>query len=131
MLTDPVADMLTRIRNASAVNKEIVEIPSSRLKFGIAKILVKEGFIDNVSEQKIDKVKRVLKINLKYNDTQNAIKGIERASKPGRRVYAPSNKLPKVMGGLGIAILSTSSGLLTDIQAQKQGVGGEVLAYVW
>jgi small subunit ribosomal protein S8 len=130
MLTDSVADMLTRIRNANlALHKEVI-VPSSKLKKAIANILVNEGFIESVSEEK-NGHKTNLTIVLKYNNNEKVLKGLKRISKPGLRIYADSKHLPKVMGGLGVVILSTSSGILTDSQAEKKGVGGEVLAYVW
>jgi len=130
-MTDPVADFLTRLRNASKAQHESLSVPYSKLKGTIADILKAEGYIDSY---KVDdaKVGKSLVVNLKYGVNREAsIAGIKRVSKPGLRVYAKSTELPKVLGGLGIAILSTSSGLLTDRQAAKKGVGGEVLAYVW
>jgi small subunit ribosomal protein S8 len=130
-MTDPVADMLTRLRNANSAHHETVSMPHSKLKTGIAEILKAEGYIASwdVTDAPVGKT---LTLNLKYGPTREAsIVGIKRVSKPGLRVYARSTEIPKVLGGLGIAILSTSSGLLTDRQAEKKGVGGEVLAYVW
>jgi small subunit ribosomal protein S8 len=130
-MTDPVADFLTRLRNASKAHHESLSVPYSKLKGTIADILKSEGYI---SDYKVDdaRVGKNLTVTLKYSDDRkSSIAGIKRVSKPGLRVYAKSNELPKVLGGLGIAILSTSSGLLTDRQAAKKGVGGEVLAYVW
>ncbi len=130
-MTDPVADFLTRLRNASKAHHESLSVPYSKLKGTIADILKAEGYI---SEYKVEDgaVGKELKVTLKYtDDRKSSIAGIKRVSKPGLRVYAKSSELPKVLGGLGIAILSTSSGLLTDRQAAKKGVGGEVLAYVW
>jgi len=130
-MTDPVADMLTRLRNANSAHHDAVSLPSSKLKQTIADILKREGFI---SEWKVEdaRVGQTLTIELKYGpDRERSIVGIKRVSKPGLRVYAKSTELPRVLGGLGVAILSTSSGLVTDRQAAKQGVGGEVLAYVW
>jgi small subunit ribosomal protein S8 len=131
MLTDSVADMLTRVRNANLVNHSQVVIPSSKLKLAIAKILVDEGFVESAEVKKENNVKSNLIITLKYNNEEKVLKGLKRVSKPGLRIYANSSNLPKVMGGLGVAILSTSSGVMTDSQAEKKGVGGEVLAYVW
>ncbi|MBY0175643.1 MULTISPECIES: 30S ribosomal protein S8 [Curtobacterium] len=130
-MTDPVADMLTRLRNANSAHHDAVSLPSSKLKQTIADILKREGFI---SEWKVEdaRVGQTLTIELKYGpDRERSIVGIKRVSKPGLRVYAKSTELPRVLGGLGVAILSTSSGLLTDREAEQKGVGGEVLAYVW
>lgn len=130
-MTDPIADMLTRLRNANSAQLESVTMPSSKLKVGIAEILKKEGYIADVQVEDA-RVGKSLTLTLKYGDKrQRAITGIKRVSKPGLRKYAKSTALPKVMGGLGVAILSTSSGLMTDRQAQDKGVGGEVLAYIW
>jgi small subunit ribosomal protein S8 len=130
-MTDPVADFLTRLRNASKAHHESLNVPYSKLKGTIADILKAEGYIDSYKVEDA-KVGKSLVVNLKYGVNREAsIAGIKRVSKPGLRVYAKSTELPKVLGGLGIAILSTSSGLLTDRQAAKKGVGGEVLAYVW
>ena len=130
-MTDPVADMLTRLRNANSAYNEEVRMYYSKLKSRIADILKSEGYISDwrVSDAEVGKN---LELDLKFGpNRERSIAGIRRVSKPGLRVYAKSNGLPRVLGGLGIAILSTSSGLLTDKQASKQGVGGEVLAYVW
>ena len=130
-MTDPVADFLTRLRNASKAHHESLSVPYSKLKGTIADILKAEGYI---SDYKVEDgaIGKQLNVTLKYSDERkSSIAGIKRVSKPGLRVYAKSDELPKVLGGLGIAILSTSSGLLTDRQAAKKGVGGEVLAYVW
>jgi len=130
-MTDPVADFLTRLRNASKAQHESLSVPYSKLKGTIADILKAEGYIDSYKVEDA-KVGKSMVVNLKYGVNREAsIAGIKRVSKPGLRVYAKSTELPKVLGGLGIAILSTSSGLLTDRQAAKKGVGGEVLAYVW
>ena len=130
-MTDPVADLLTRVRNANSAFHETVSLPHSKLKAGIADILKSEGYIADwsVSDARVGKT---LTLDLKYGpNRERSIAGIKRVSKPGLRVYAKSTELPTVLGGLGVAILSTSSGLLTDRQATKKGVGGEVLAYVW
>ena len=130
-MTDPVADLLTRLRNANSAHHDTVTLPSSKLKTHIAEILQQEGYIAGweVSDARVGKN---LTIALKYGpNRERSIAGIKRVSKPGLRVYAKSTELPKVLGGLGVAILSTSSGLLTDRQAEQKGVGGEVLAYVW
>jgi small subunit ribosomal protein S8 len=130
-MTDPVADMLTRLRNANSAHHDSVNMPSSKLKSHIAEILKREGYIASweVSDARVG---QTLTMTLKYGpNRERSIAGIKRVSKPGLRVYAKSTEIPKVLGGLGVAILSTSSGLLTDRQASKKGVGGEVLAYVW
>jgi len=130
-MTDPVADLLTRLRNANSAFHETVSLPSSKLKSHIAEILKREGFIESWKVEDA-RVGQTLTIDLKYGPArERSIKGIKRVSKPGLRVYAKSTEIPQVLGGLGVAILSTSSGLLTDREAQKKGVGGEVLAYVW
>ena len=130
-MTDPVADMLTRLRNANSAHHDSVSLPSSKLKTNIAEILKQEGYISSweVSDARVG---QTLTLTLKYGpNRERSIAGIKRVSKPGLRVYAKSTELPTVLGGLGVAILSTSSGLLTDRQAESKGVGGEVLAYVW
>ncbi|MGO2932307.1 30S ribosomal protein S8 [Microbacterium sp.] len=130
-MTDPVADMLTRLRNANSAHHETVSLPSSKLKTHIADILQQEGYISGY-EITDARVGQSLTLQLKYGpNRERSIAGIKRVSKPGLRVYAKSTELPNVLGGLGVAILSTSSGLLTDRQAEQKGVGGEVLAYVW
>ena len=130
-MTDPVADLLTRLRNANSAHHDTVSMPSSKLKSHIAEILKTEGFI---ADWKVEdaRVGQTLSIDLKYGpNRERSIVGIKRVSKPGLRVYAKSTEIPHVLGGLGVAILSTSSGLLTDREATTKGVGGEVLAYVW
>ena len=130
-MTDPIADMLTRLRNANSAHHESVTMPHSKLKVSIAKILKTEGYIADYSTKDLE-VGKELTLVLKFGPTQErAIAGVRRISKPGLRVYAKSTNLPKVLGGLGVAILSTSSGLLTDREAENKGVGGEVLAYIW
>lgn len=131
VMTDPIADMLTRIRNANDAKHDVVEIPASNEKKAIAKILLEEGYIRNVDF--IDDNKQgVIKVTLKYGENkEKVITGIRRISKPGLRVYSKSNEIPKVLNGLGIAIISTSKGLITDKVARNTGVGGEVLCYVW
>lgn len=129
-MTDPIADMLTRIRNANAVKNATVAMPSSNFKLHIAEILKEEGFIVDFSVD--GDTKKTLTITLKYTeDGTRAITGLRRISKPGLRVNASSDKLPKVLNGLGIAIISTSKGLMTDRNARKQNIGGEVIAYIW
>ena len=130
-MTDPIADMLTRLRNANSAYHDTVSMPSSKLKVNIAEMLKSEGYIPGYEVTDAE-VGKTLTLSLKYGaHRQRAIQGLRRISKPGLRVYAKSTNLPKVLGGLGVAILSTSSGLLTDKQAESRGVGGEVLAYVW
>ncbi|MDQ2845043.1 MAG: 30S ribosomal protein S8 [Actinomycetota bacterium] len=130
-MTDPIADFLTRIRNANSAYHDQVTMPFSKLKGNIADILVKEGYIANWTTAEAT-VGKALVVNLKYGpNRERSIAGVRRVSKPGLRIYARSTDLPKVLGGLGIAIISTSTGLLTDRQAARQKVGGEVLAYVW
>lgn len=131
VMTDPIADMLTRIRNANSVHHDKVEIPASKVKQAMAKILKREGFIkdyDLVNDNK----QGVLRLSLKYGpNREKVITGLKRISKPGLRVYAKKEQLPRVLGGLGIAIISTSQGIMTDKQARREGLGGEVVAYVW
>jgi len=130
-MTDPVADFLTRLRNANSAYHETIKLPYSKLKANIAEILKTEGYVASVMVEDAE-VGKTLIVDLKFGpNRERSIAGIKRVSKPGLRVYAKSTELPRVLGGLGIAILSTSSGLLTDRQAAKKGVGGEVLAYVW
>lgn len=131
VMTDPIADMLTRIRNANSVYHDKVEIPGSKIKQAVADILKGEGFIKDYEVIKDDK-QGVLRISLKYgSNREKVISGIKRISKPGLRVYAKKDQVPRVLGGLGIAIISTSRGIMTDKQARKEGLGGEVMAYVW
>ena len=134
-MTDPIADMLTRLRNANQAYHDSAIMPSSKLKTHIAEILQQEGYIAGWAVKDVEKdgsTFKQLQIDLKYGpNRERSIAGVRRVSKPGLRVYAKSTSLPKVLGGLGVAIISTSTGLLTDKQANKKGVGGEVLAYVW
>jgi len=130
-VTDPIADMLTRIRNALMAKHEYVLVPSSRLKLSIARIMKEEGFITDYEVVR-GKPQRVIKIHLKYYDhNQPAISGLKRVSKPGLRVYVKGKEIPRVYGGLGIAIVSTSKGMKTGHQAWRQGIGGELLCYIW
>ena len=129
-ITDPIADMLTRIRNASAAKHSTVDIPASNMKKAIAEILLQEGYIKNYQLIN-DGVQGVIKVTLKYNGNEKAIAGLRRVSKPGLRVYAGADELPYVLRGLGVAIISTSKGILTDKKARESNVGGEVLAFVW
>lgn len=131
-MSDPIADMLTRVRNANTAKHDTVDVPSSKMKLAIAEILVKEGYV-----KKYDMVEdgdfQLIRISLKYgaDKSERIITGIKRISKPGLRVYANKEELPKVLGGLGIAIISTNQGVVTDKEARRLGVGGEVLAFVW
>jgi small subunit ribosomal protein S8 len=130
-MTDPIADFLTRLRNANSAYHDEVVLPHSKLKENIAEILKREGYITGYHSEEAEQGRNLI-VELKYGpNRERSIAGLRRVSKPGLRVYAKSTNLPKVLGGLGVAIISTSSGLLTDRQAGKQGVGGEVLAYVW
>ena len=130
-MTDPVADMLTRIRNANIAGHATVDIPASKIKKNIAEILVKEGYIKGY-EIVEGETQDTIRVAMKYGpDKAKVITGIKKISKPGLKVYAKANEVPKVLGGLGIAIISTSSGLITDKEARKLGVGGEVICYVW
>ena len=130
-MTDTIADMLTRIRNALIAKHDTVEVPCSTTKLAIAKILLDEGYIKGFDTTE-DGVRKNIRIALKYGpNKQRVIVGLKRISRPGLRVYARKDQIPKVLGGLGIAIVSTSRGVMTDKEARKQGVGGEVLAYVW
>ena len=128
-MTDPIADMLTRIRNANQMKNEIVKMPASRTKVEIARILKEEGYIIDYTIDTAEK--KTLTLVLKYVGTERTITNLKRISKPGLRIYASADNLPKVLNGLGIAIISTSKGLMTDKQARAERVGGEVLAYVW
>ena len=129
MMTDPIADMLTRIRNANQMRNATVSMPSSNLKVEIAKLLLEEGYIENYEVS--GEVKKELTITLKYVENERVISGLKRISKPGLRVQASVEKLPKDFNGMGIPIISTSKGLVTDAKARELGVGGEVVAYVW
>jgi small subunit ribosomal protein S8 len=130
MLTDPIADMLTRIRNAIRIKAEKIDIPLSRMKLEVAKILKEEGFIRAYKILK-DKKQGILRVIPKYLDNESVISGLKRISKPGRRVYIGSTGIPRVMGGLGIAIITTSKGILSDKVCRRDGVGGEIICYVW
>ncbi|MBR6400239.1 MAG: 30S ribosomal protein S8 [Firmicutes bacterium] len=131
-MSDPIADMLTRIRNANTAKHDTVDVPSSKMKVAIADILTKEGYVKGY-EIIEDGVKKTMRITLKYGKDKNekVISGIKRISKPGLRVYANTDELPRVLGGMGTAIVSTNKGVITDKEARKLGVGGEVIAYVW
>ena len=130
VMTDPIADMLTRIRNANQERHETVKVPGSKMKIKIAEILKAEGFIKDFTIEE-DGVKKTIVITFKYNGNERVITGLKRISKPGLRIYAKVDEVPKVLNGLGIAILSTSKGVMTDKEARAQKVGGEVIAYVW
>jgi len=129
--TDPIADMLTRIRNANSSKFKTVDVPASNMKMAIAKVLLDEGYVKDVEEIK-NETQGIIRITLKYDEKGNkVISGLKRISRPGLRIYAPKEELPKVLNGLGIALISTSKGIVTDKQARNLGVGGEVLAYIW
>jgi small subunit ribosomal protein S8 len=130
VMTDPIADMLTRIRNANQAKHASVEMPASRLKLEILAVLKNEGFISEY-EKVEDGKQGVIKVTLKYNNKERVIKGLKKISKPGLRVYAKSSELPKVLNGLGVAIISTSNGIMTDREARQKKLGGEVIAFVW
>lgn len=130
MMTDPIADMLTRIRNANNQKHQSVEIPASNMKKNLAQILLDEGYINGYNVTEDDK-QGVITVDLKYYNDEKVISGIKRISKPGRRIYVNANEVPRVLGGLGIAIISTSHGVMTDKTARKEKVGGEVICYVW
>ncbi|KXB38953.1 30S ribosomal protein S8 [Amygdalobacter nucleatus] len=130
VVTDSIADMLTRIRNASSAHKETVDVPASRVKQAIANILLDEGYIKKV-ELLSEDVQGTIRLTLKYQDKSPVIAGIKRISRPGLKVYASCDQLPRVLGGLGIAIVSTSQGIMTATQARAKHIGGEVMAYVW
>lgn len=130
VMTDPIADMLTRIRNANQMRHEVVEMPASRIKLQILEVLKKEGYVNDV-EYIEDNKQGILRIYLKYVKNERVIKGLKRISKPGLRVYAKAEELPKVLNGLGVAVISTSEGIMTDREARQKQIGGEVIAYVW
>ena len=129
-MSDPIADMLTRIRNANTAKHDTVDVPASKMKKAIAQILLDEGYIKNF-EVTPDGAQGMIKITLKYNEKEQVIKGLRRVSKPGLRVYVGAEDLPRVLKGLGIAIISTSKGVMTDKKAREANVGGEVLAFIW
>lgn len=130
-MSDPLADMLTRIRNAAMVGHESVEIPNSKVKHGLATILKQEGYIDDYQIVE-DERQGMIKVRLRYDDhNERAITGIKRRSRPGRRIYVKHDRIPKVMSGLGVAVLSTSNGIMTDRQARERKVGGELLCEIW
>lgn len=131
MSTDPIADMLTRIRNGIAARHELVLVPASKMKISLAKILQEEGYVERVEVTK-DKPQSVIRVWMKYTeDKEPVLRGLKRVSKPGCRIYAKADKIPRVLSGMGIAILSTSRGVMTNQEARRLGVGGEVLCYIW
>lgn len=131
VMTDPIADLLTRIRNANVVRHEVVEVPSSNIKKAISNILLQEGYVKDIEEYS-DGIVPMLRLSLKYGQNkERVITGLKRISKPGLRVYCRKEEVPEVLNGLGIAIVSTSKGILTDKEARKSGLGGEVICYVW
>ncbi len=130
VMTDPIADMLTRIRNANQMRHEVVEMPASRIKLQMLELFKHEGYVNDV-EYIEDSKQGVLRVYLKYVKNERVIKGLKRISKPGLRVYVRTDELPKVLNGLGIAVISTSEGIMTDREARQKQVGGEVLAFVW
>ena len=131
VMTDPIADLLTRIRNANAVRHEVVEVPSSTVKKAITNILLQEGYLKEIEEYN-DGVVPMLRLSLKYGSNKvRVITGLKRISKPGLRVYCKKDEVPKVLNGLGVALISTSKGILVDREARKAGLGGEVICYVW
>jgi len=129
MFTDPIADMLTRIRNASRAQKSELVLPYSKFKANLAKVLVKEGFVAGLNE--IEGKHKMLQLNLKYSGGESVIAGIKRVSKPGQRIYLPADKLPRTNSGYGVTVVSTSKGLMTDKEARKAKMGGEVVCQVW
>lgn len=131
VMTDPIADMLTRIRNANIVKHDTVELPSSKMKKTIGDLMVQEGYLNGIEEY-MDGSVPMLKLTLKYGpDRERVITGLKKISKPGLRVYAQKDNVPKVLGGLGVALLSTSKGIITDREARQDGIGGEVICYIW
>ncbi len=131
-VTDPIADMLTRIRNAVQVRHESLELPSSRMKTSLLKLIAEEGFISSFSASENDSIEKNIEIQLRYyEDKTPVIQGLKRVSKPGLRVYVGKNEVPRYFGGLGVAFMSTSKGVMTGQQARRQGVGGELLFYIW
>jgi small subunit ribosomal protein S8 len=130
VMTDPIADMLTRIRNANIVRSKLVEIPSSKIKSELARILKEEGYIDDFEVVETSN-QGTIRVHMKYMGKDRVISGLKRISRPGLRVYAGKDEIPRVLGGLGVAVLSTSQGIMTDKSARSTGIGGEVLCYIW
>jgi small subunit ribosomal protein S8 len=130
-MTDPISDMLSRIRNAGRALQPAVEVPHSKLKESIANVLKKEGYVSAVEVQAPDKVRKNIKLQIKYQGKKTVLEGLRRVSTPGRRVYVGSTEIPRVRGGLGVAILSTSEGVMSDVEARKKNLGGELLCFVW
>lgn len=129
-MTDPVADMLNRIKNAGVVKKPAVDVPYSDLKYAVVKVLERNGFVKHVEVDK-KKGRRMLEIVLKYREDKPAVSGVRKVSKPGQRIYAPAQDIKRVRGGYGVAVISTSKGVMSDKEVRKEGVGGEVICYVW
>jgi small subunit ribosomal protein S8 len=129
-MSDPISDMLTRIRNGGRALLPVIELPHSRIKESVAKILKTQGYVTDVAVEGDAKIKKI-KIRLKYNGKKNVIEGLKRVSKPGLRKYVGATEIPRVRGGLGVAVVSTSEGLMTDVQARKKNLGGELLCYIW
>ena len=129
--SDPISDMLTRIRNASRMQHDVVEMPGSNLKESVARVLEEEGYVSGYELEELENNHKKLKVFLSYRDEQEVIKGIERVSKPSRRVYVSSEEIPQVLGGLGTAVLSTSHGIMTGDRAEEEGIGGDLLLKVW
>ena len=130
-VTDPIADMLTRIRNATRARHDAVEVPLSRMKREVARVLQEEGYIAEIVEVSTDTPQKLMRLTLRYQNNRGVISGIKRISRPGLRVYVGKREIPRVLGGLGIAILSTSHGIMADRKARRSGLGGELLCYVW
>lgn len=130
-MTDPISDMLTRIRNAGRALLPAVEVPHSKLKESIANVLKKEGYVSTVEVQTPDKVRKNIKLQLKYQGKKTVVEGLRRISTPGRRVYVGATEIPRVRGGLGVAIVSTSEGVMSGVEARKKNLGGELLCFVW
>jgi small subunit ribosomal protein S8 len=128
-MTDPISDMLTRLRNAGRALQPVIELPHSRIKESVAKILKTEGYVTDVAVE--GNTPKKIKIRLKYDGKKNVIEGMKRVSKPGLRKYVGATEIPRVRGGLGVAVVSTSEGLMTDVQARKKNIGGELLCYIW
>lgn len=129
--SDPISDMITRIRNGSRMQHDVVEMPGSNIKESIAEVLKSEGYVSDYETEEVDGSHKTLSVSLKYNQDEEVLKGLERVSKPSKRVYVSKAEIPQVLGGLGTSVLSTSQGIMTGIQARKEGIGGELLLKVW